>query len=121
MLKNDKVRAMTLGQFFDLMKGGMTPQKSKAIEEVLGVILAEAAEFYSDYQDGVTNFALGLGLTVVNAKGLDKDTAKNMADDMGSLAYYMLVDTTPGWSDDTVARLEVIMKTNPDFAAVTAE
>jgi hypothetical protein len=40
---------------------------------------------------------------------------------MGSLAYYMLVDTTPGWSDDTVARLEVIMKTNPDFAAVTAE
>jgi hypothetical protein len=105
-----RVREMTVGELLDWFE----PENWPAIDKVLGVILARAAEFYEDYGDRIGEFALALGLSVVKADNIDKDTAEAMVDHMGLLAYFMLNAEGPDWSPDTVARLKVIRDTNPE-------
>jgi hypothetical protein len=108
---DDKVRAMTIGEFLDTIN-----HRWQVMEKVLGVILANAAEFYDDYDYRIGEFALALGLNAVKADGIDKDTAAAMVHNMGMLAYFML-DAETDWSPDTVARLKVIISTNPEAVA----
>jgi hypothetical protein len=79
----NEVRAMTIGELLDMFQAVATSEDWEAMEKVLGLILARATEFYDDYDDRIGEFALALGLNVVKANGIDKDTASDMIHNMG--------------------------------------
>jgi hypothetical protein len=113
------LRTMTVGQLLDMFKDlDPTPEHWEAIVKVLGVILSHAVGFYDNCDDLIGRYALILGLSVVKANGIDKDTAANMVENMGVLAHTMLNadGQEKEWSPDTVARLRVIRDTNPEVA-----
>jgi hypothetical protein len=113
------VLEMTIAQLLHLLK---RPEDWETMERVLGVILEHAVGTYDNHWDRLTEFALDLGWIAVTADGIDKDKAAAMVESMGALAYFMLdADERPGWYDETVARLKVILSTNPGLADDGAE
>jgi hypothetical protein len=122
--ERESVRALTIGELLDMFDWPQrNPQEMEMIERALGAILSQASAHYDDRDRCVGEYALGLAADVVKAANdFDKDTAKNIAEALAGVAYWMLADHEHSdWSPDTVARLKAIRDINPDRIEVAAE
>jgi len=89
----------------------------KRMEEVLGLILNKAKEFYAGREDEICLSAVRIAALAVIADGIDKHTAKEMAETMAVLADAMLqVEGAGEWRFDTLIRLKKIRNTEPELA-----
>ena len=90
----------------------------KRVEEVLSLILKRACWYYDDeWEDNIGLCAVSIAWAVVQANGIDKQTAKDLARDMAYLADYMLKAEGAGeWDFATLIALKRIRRSDPELA-----
>jgi len=111
------VRTVTIGALLDKLCD-LPPdvdygRNRKQMEEILVVILAQAAEFY-DCEDDVRQFAVEIAASAVAAYGIGKYEAKTLTKGMALLADYLLQEHgSEQWDPRTLDCLRQIRAADP--------